>query len=35
MELEDLAAHKTDWVEPIKYTYGGEVTVYEVIAFSV
>lgn len=30
MELEDLAAHKTDFVEPIKYTYGGEVTVYEV-----
>lgn len=30
MELEDLAAHKTDLVEPIKYTYGGEVTVYEV-----
>jgi gamma-glutamyltranspeptidase len=30
MELEDLAAHKTDFVEPIKYTYGGEVTIYEV-----
>lgn len=30
MELEDLAKHKTDFVEPIKYTYGGEVTVYEV-----
>lgn len=31
MELEDLAAHKTEFVEPISYTYGGEVTVYEVI----
>jgi gamma-glutamyltranspeptidase len=30
MELEDLAKHKTSFVEPIKYTYGGEVTVYEV-----
>jgi gamma-glutamyltranspeptidase / glutathione hydrolase len=30
MELDDLSAHKTDFVEPIKYTYGGEVTVYEV-----
>lgn len=30
MELEDLAAHKTDFVEPIKYTYNGEVTIYEV-----
>jgi gamma-glutamyltranspeptidase/glutathione hydrolase len=30
MELDDLAAHRTDWVEPIKYTYSGEVTVYEV-----
>lgn len=30
MELEDLAAHKTSFVEPIKYTYAGEVTVYEV-----
>ncbi|KAH0838216.1 gamma-glutamyltranspeptidase [Lanmaoa asiatica] len=29
MELEDLAAHKTSIVEPIKYTYAGEVTVYE------
>ncbi|KIJ68573.1 hypothetical protein HYDPIDRAFT_106777 [Hydnomerulius pinastri MD-312] len=29
MELEDLAAHETTFVEPIKYTYGGEVTVYE------
>ena len=30
MELEDLAKHETSFVEPIKYTYGGEVTVYEV-----
>jgi gamma-glutamyltranspeptidase/glutathione hydrolase len=30
MELEDLAMHKTDMVKPIHYTYGGEVTVYEV-----
>ena len=30
MELEDLANHETDFVEPIKYTYGGEITVYEV-----
>ena len=30
MELEDLAKHETTFVEPIKYTYGGEVTVYEV-----
>lgn len=30
MELEDLANHKTDFVEPIKYTYGDEITVYEV-----
>ncbi|KAI0673439.1 gamma-glutamyltranspeptidase [Trametes maxima] len=29
MELEDLAAHKTEFVEPIKYTFNGEVTVYE------
>ncbi|KAI9461806.1 gamma-glutamyltranspeptidase [Boletus coccyginus] len=29
MELGDLIAHKTSFVEPIKYTYGGEVTVYE------
>ncbi|KAG9314267.1 gamma-glutamyltranspeptidase [Chiua virens] len=29
MELEDFAAHKTSIVEPIKYTYAGEVTVYE------
>lgn len=30
MELGDLIAHKTSFVEPIEYTYGGEVTVYEV-----
>ncbi|TBU63637.1 gamma-glutamyltranspeptidase [Dichomitus squalens] len=29
MELEDLAKHNTDFVEPIKYTFSGEVTVYE------
>ncbi|PIL31654.1 hypothetical protein GSI_06356 [Ganoderma sinense ZZ0214-1] len=29
MELEDLAKHQTDFVEPIKYTFNGEVTVYE------
>jgi len=29
MELGDLAKHETTFVEPIKYTYGGEVTVYE------
>ena len=33
MELEDLAKHQTSVVEPIKYTYGGEVTVYEVRKF--
>jgi len=30
MELEDLANHKTDFAEPIKYTYKNEITVYEV-----
>lgn len=30
MELEDLAKHKTDFVEPIKYTYKSEITVHEV-----
>ena len=30
MDLEDLAGHTSTWVEPIKYTYAGEVTVYEV-----
>ncbi|KAH9947920.1 gamma-glutamyltranspeptidase [Amylocystis lapponica] len=29
MDLEDLANHETDFVEPIKYTFHGEVTVYE------
>ncbi|KAI0639708.1 gamma-glutamyltranspeptidase [Trametes polyzona] len=29
MELEDLANHKTEFVEPIKYTFNDEVTVYE------
>jgi len=30
MELEDLAKHKSTIVEPISYTYGSEVTIYEV-----
>lgn len=30
MELDDLAKHETSFVEPIKYTYAGDVTVYEV-----
>ena len=30
MELEDLARHTSSFVEPIKYTYAGGVTVYEV-----
>ncbi|KAL0565403.1 hypothetical protein V5O48_016618 [Marasmius crinis-equi] len=29
MDLEDLARHKTQFVEPLKYTYAGEVNVYE------
>ncbi|KAG9076361.1 hypothetical protein FS749_011880 [Ceratobasidium sp. UAMH 11750] len=29
MELDDLAAHDTEFVEPISYTYVGEVTLYE------
>jgi len=29
MELEDLEKHTSSFVEPITYTYGGEVTVYE------
>ncbi|KAG9092096.1 hypothetical protein FRC06_000251 [Ceratobasidium sp. 370] len=29
MELGDLAAHDTEFVEPISYTYVGEVTLYE------
>lgn len=30
MELEDLSKHRTTFVEPIKYTFANEVTVYEV-----
>jgi len=30
MELEDLAKHTTSLVQPIKYTYGGELTLWEV-----
>ena len=30
MDLDDLANHSTSFVEPIKYTYANEVTVYEV-----
>lgn len=30
MEMGDLASHKSTLVTPIKYTYGGEVTIYEV-----
>jgi gamma-glutamyltranspeptidase / glutathione hydrolase len=30
MELNDLATHKTAVVEPLKYSYAGEVNVYEV-----
>jgi gamma-glutamyltranspeptidase/glutathione hydrolase len=30
MELEDLANHDSSFVEPIAYSYGGDVTVYEV-----
>lgn len=33
MELDDLASHETSFVEPIKYNYGGDVTVYEVRSF--
>ncbi|EUC67477.1 lincomycin-condensing protein lmbA [Rhizoctonia solani AG-3 Rhs1AP] len=29
MELNDLAEHDTEFVEPIKYTYAGEVTLWE------
>jgi len=29
MELSDLAKHESEFVEPIKYTYAKEVTVYE------
>lgn len=31
MNLGDLANHTSTWVEPIKYTYANDVTVYEVI----
>jgi gamma-glutamyltranspeptidase/glutathione hydrolase len=34
MELSDLAKHETEFVEPIKYTYKDEVTVYEVRSIS-
>jgi gamma-glutamyltranspeptidase/glutathione hydrolase len=30
MDLGDLANHTSTWVEPIKYTYANDVTVYEV-----
>lgn len=30
MELNDLAQHKSTFVEPIKYTYAKDVTIYEV-----
>lgn len=30
MELDDLASHKTDIVEPISYVYGKDLRVYEV-----
>lgn len=30
MEMQDLASHESTLVTPIKYTYGGEVTIYEV-----
>lgn len=30
MELEDLASHRSQFVEPIKYTYNDEVTIFEV-----
>lgn len=29
MDLEDLSSHTSTWVEPIKYTYAGDVTLYE------
>lgn len=29
MELEDLANHQSSFVDPVSYTYGGDVTVYE------
>jgi gamma-glutamyltranspeptidase/glutathione hydrolase len=30
MELEDLEKHRTSFVEPLSYTFKGEVTVHEV-----
>lgn len=30
MELDDLANHRSTFVEPICYTYAGDITVYEV-----
>lgn len=33
MELEDLANHRSTFVKPIKYTYAGDITVYEVPSF--
>jgi gamma-glutamyltranspeptidase/glutathione hydrolase len=30
MELEDLSNHCSSFVEPIKYTYGGDLTIHEV-----
>jgi gamma-glutamyltranspeptidase / glutathione hydrolase len=30
MELEDLASHKSEVVDPISYTYANDLTVYEV-----
>jgi len=30
MELDDLAEHSSTFVEPIRYTYANEITVYEV-----
>ena len=34
MELEDLANHTSSIVEPIKYTYANDVTLYEVRHFN-
>jgi hypothetical protein len=35
MELDDLAAHKSELVDPISYTYGGDLRVYEVSEFEI
>jgi hypothetical protein len=35
MELEDLAAHKSELVDPISYTYGGDLRVHEVDEISI